>query len=146
MANLRQITREQVKSPELLQRYLSDIVTRLEQAQKQSDTLAGRIGKMALDGKLTTNGIDSKLVAQSRTVLSDIQSGSAAQVELGLDQIATKLSNLNATVNPTANDDNSKGYGVGSIWINHTTVPSEPETIFMCADDTTTSASWIQIG
>lgn len=46
--------------------------------------------------------------------------------------------NLTATVIPTATDDSSKGYSVGSFWI----VPTMEET-YRCVKDTVGSAVWI---
>lgn len=63
-----------------------------------------------------------------------------ARTNLGLDVIATKLSNLSAAADPTATDDGTDGYSVGSIWVNTST-----NTIFMCADPTNSSAVWVQI-
>jgi hypothetical protein len=48
--------------------------------------------------------------------------------------------NFAATVNPTATDDSGSGYGIGSIWVNITT-----PTVFMCEDDTASSANWLNL-
>ena len=45
--------------------------------------------------------------------------------------------NISATTNPTINDDNNYGYGIGSFWINGTT-----KTLFTCFDATTGAAVW----
>ena len=46
--------------------------------------------------------------------------------------------NLAASVDPTATDDASAGYEVGSLWINTT-----DDRVFRCVDDTTGSAVWL---
>jgi len=48
--------------------------------------------------------------------------------------------NLVATVAPTATDDSSASYGVGSTWINVTA-----DTTYMCVDSTAAAAIWHQI-
>jgi hypothetical protein len=48
--------------------------------------------------------------------------------------------NLDATVDPTANDDADDGYGVGSRWVNVAT-----DSAFMCVDATPGAAIWTQL-
>jgi hypothetical protein len=66
---------------------------------------------------------------------------SAARTALGLDDIATKQSNLSATSAPVASDDGDSGYERGSVWIDTST-----NNIYMCADNTNAAAVWQQIG
>ncbi len=49
-------------------------------------------------------------------------------------------SNLGAGVDPTANDDNTLGYQVGSLWFNLVT-----KTMFICTANTTTLATWVKL-
>lgn len=49
-------------------------------------------------------------------------------------------SNLIATTDPTATDDDTEGYCVGSPWINITT-----DSVFKCVDNTTDTAIWKRI-
>jgi len=51
-----------------------------------------------------------------------------------------RLDNLEATTNPTVNDDSGDGYDTFSIWINTTTGDA-----FMCVDPTATAAVWQQL-
>lgn len=44
---------------------------------------------------------------------------------------------LTATTNPTANDDNSDGYTVGSMWLNTST-----GAMYVCQDSTVGAAKW----
>lgn len=43
--------------------------------------------------------------------------------------------NMNAITNPTAQDDNSKGYGLGSLWLNG-------QNLFICLDGQNNAAVW----
>ena len=47
------------------------------------------------------------------------------------------LNKLDATADPTANDDTDLGYAVGSIWVNVTT-----DRMHICADSTANAAVW----
>jgi hypothetical protein len=46
---------------------------------------------------------------------------------------------LNATSNPTINDDYNDGYSIGSVWVNVTT-----DRAFLCVDSTVGAASWLE--
>lgn len=48
------------------------------------------------------------------------------------------LNNFTATVNPTADDDSTEGYSVGSFWVN----TSPPGVGFICTDATEGDAHW----
>src|SRR5262245_39650201 len=122
--SLNQITRTDVDNPERLLRLLRE--------------MAAEISGLRAESKPTAT------TPQPPNVLSGVMNGPAAIVELGIDVIATKKTNLNATVNPTATDDSSKGYDRGSVWIN--TAAGPPRTIFMLAHAEVTAADWIQIG
>lgn len=52
----------------------------------------------------------------------------------------TQRQNYSATTAPTATDDSSAGYGVGSVWINVTL-----DNVYQCADATPSSAVWVQL-
>jgi len=52
---------------------------------------------------------------------------------------SSSIDNIAATVAPTATDDSSKGYDVGSRWIDVTSnIP------YICVDSTATAAVWIR--
>ena len=48
------------------------------------------------------------------------------------------LCNFMASGTPSINDDGNKGYGAGSMWI-------YGGDVFICTDNTTTAAVWVQI-
>src|SRR5262245_59258275 len=121
--SLNQITRTDVDNPERLLRLLRE--------------MAAEISGLRAESKPTTPQV------QPPNILSGVKTGPAALINLGVDPIGTKLSNLNAQVDPTANDDNSKGYAIGSIWINVAATPDP--TVFICAGALTTAAIWIEV-
>ncbi|MFW6001699.1 MAG: hypothetical protein ACOCQD_00005, partial [archaeon] len=47
--------------------------------------------------------------------------------------------NLNATTEPTENDDITKGYEVGSVWYNISTDES-----YTCTDNSEGTADWVK--
>lgn len=49
--------------------------------------------------------------------------------------------NLEATTDPTINDDSGDGYSIGSLWQNVST-----ETMFRCIDASSGAAVWLRIG
>jgi hypothetical protein len=69
-----------------------------------------------------------------------ISSASTARTGLGIDDIATKQSNLSAGAAPTVNDDSSAGYAVGSFWID-----VAADDGYWCMDATVGAAVWKKI-
>jgi hypothetical protein len=59
---------------------------------------------------------------------------------LGLDAIATKLSNLSAAVAPTVNEDSGDGYAIGSFWLDTTA-----DDAYICLDASVGAALWKKI-
>ena len=51
------------------------------------------------------------------------------------------IDNLDATTDPTVNDDSDDGYSRGSFWINNT---SSPKEAFRCLDATVGAAVWVK--
>jgi hypothetical protein len=54
---------------------------------------------------------------------------------------AVPLPNYTAVTNPTIGDDNTRGYSVGSTWVNTST-----HSVYVCANATTNAAVWTQTG
>jgi hypothetical protein len=48
------------------------------------------------------------------------------------------VSNLSAVTNPGSSNDNTQGYGIGSLWINTNT-----NTVYTCTNATTSAAVWV---
>lgn len=63
-----------------------------------------------------------------------------ARTNLGIDAIATKLSNLSAAVAPTVNEDSGDGYDVGSFWLDTTA-----DDAYICLDAAVGAAVWRKI-
>ncbi len=64
----------------------------------------------------------------------------AARTNLGIDAIATKKSNLAASVAPGVTDDGAAGYAVGSIWCDTTA-----DDAYICLDSTNGAAVWKKV-
>lgn len=60
-----------------------------------------------------------------------------ARTNLGVDDVATKKSNLAAAVAPTVNDDSGDGYAVGSLWID-----TAADDAYIALDVTVGAAVW----
>lgn len=69
-----------------------------------------------------------------------ISNAATARTGLGIDAIATKQSNLSATVAPTATDDSSANYAVGSFWID-----VSADDGYWCMDASVGAAVWKKI-
>lgn len=63
-----------------------------------------------------------------------------ARTNLGIDDIATKKSNLAAAVAPAVTDDGAAGYAVGSFWCDTTA-----DDAYICLDSTNGAAVWKKI-
>jgi len=83
-----------------------------------------------IDGQIHTSTTGLKYVYTAATNSWKMSSGAT----LG-------KSNLVATIAPTANDDNTAGYGVGSLWIDTIT-----QSYYNCIDATNATAIWIKTG
>ncbi len=68
----------------------------------------------------------------------DATVGAAVWARLSADE---PRANLTATTDPTATDDDTAGYSVGSLWFNVTA-----EVVFVCWDATTGAAVWQALG
>lgn len=59
------------------------------------------------------------------------------KTQVGLSDVQNILNNYTATTNPTANDDNTQGYSIGSHWINTAT-----NNAYIASDVSTGAAVW----
>ena len=60
-----------------------------------------------------------------------------AQAQVMLSEPPELKHNYSATENPTAGDDSTGGYSVGSVWINTST-----NVVYICTDSSTGAANW----
>lgn len=76
-------------------------------------------------------------ITSSGTLTFSVSNAATARGTLGIDDIATKKSNLTAVVAPTVNEDSGDGYAVGSIWIDVAL-----DDAYICCDATVGAAVW----
>ncbi|MBF0438296.1 MAG: hypothetical protein HQL93_04155 [Magnetococcales bacterium] len=99
-------------------------------------------GEMALfntaTGKLI-KGSGNIPTAAGFALLDDVDAA-AQRATLGVDVLATKKSNLTATIAPTINDDGVAGYGPGSFWL-----IASSGVAYTCTSNATGAAQWIHI-
>ena len=133
-------TRQQVESPEQLQRFLTglaEMVYRQDAQQSQQSQQSQQQSAQGVEVTSAADDIERQWELQRANILNGVTTGPAALVQLGVDQIATRLSNLAATSVPAVTDDLTKGYGVGSIWINTTT-----NNVYLAANVSAGAAVW----
>lgn len=75
------------------------------------------------------------------SVIDGVKNGPEAFAKLGIDQLASKKSDISATLAPGADDDESAGYGVGSIKIIPT---ASAEEMWVCMNPAKGNAVWKQ--
>lgn len=85
-------------------------------------------------------GVTASGVPGTLTLSITVTNATLARTALGIDQIATKKSNLTATIAPTVANDNTQGYAVGSFWMG--TVLG---AAYVCLDASTGAAVWSKI-
>jgi hypothetical protein len=90
----------------------------------------------------------NKAVAEIGAIETTIQSLANPSSEgylrrTGANAYTQHQTNLNASADPTASNDSTQGYSVGSIWVNTT---ASPRRAFICVDNTATAAVWVQLG
>jgi len=79
-------------------------------------------------------------LANISTARNNLGLGTAATADIGVDVQEYIKHNLTATGAPTANDDTSVGYQVGSVWIDTSASPKEA---YRCVDATAGAAVWV---
>lgn len=139
---MRAVTRDAVTDPERLFHLLIEMRQQLISTDEQGKQASKKLAGMNAD----VGG--SKEKEKGTGVLTNVQTGPAALVKLGVDTVATRQSNMVVTVDPTTSDDNSKGYQPGSIWISQipTAGPSTTYTVWMLANAQTSAARWVNLG
>lgn len=145
----------------LVQSYLEsswDIVTDVYNNLGGLQQIIDALNDGTLGDFLTAQEIDT--LAEINAIFTDFQVGrfsSQAEAEAGTDNTTTMTplrvaqaiaaladpyaDNFTATSPPTANSDNTQGYGINSFWVDNT--PTPPES-YRCVDATTGAAVWVK--
>lgn len=110
-------------------------------------TVQGISGSITFSGGttgLTFSGGGSVVTVAGTLAIANGGTGATtaagARTNFGIDAIATKKSNLAATVAPAVTDDSATGYGIGSIWIDVTA-----DQVYMATDVSVGAALWKQL-
>jgi hypothetical protein len=101
----------------------------------------GTTGLTTTGGPVTTSGT----ITMSGTLAlanggTGATTAAGARTALEIDAIATKKSNLSATVAPTVNEDSGDGYAIGSIWVDVTA-----DEVYLATDVSVGAAIWKQL-
>ncbi|MDQ3803274.1 MAG: hypothetical protein M3416_05405 [Acidobacteriota bacterium] len=102
----------------------------------QLSTQSGTVTSVNVDGGATGFAFSGGPVTQSGTIMMSVSNAATARSALGIDDIATKKSNLAASAAP-ANEDSGDGYAVGSVWIDTTA-----DDAYVCLDASVGAAVW----
>lgn len=102
-------------------------------------------GGITISSAGTTHTFSFSLAGASGTLAvanggTGATTASGARTNLGIDDIATKKSNLGASAAPTVNDDSGDGYSIGSVWID-----TSADQVYMATDVTVGAAIWKQL-
>lgn len=122
-----QITLNDLQDPQRLFRLLRAI---LDQIYSTGNRVQSAETEMR-NSMLTFQEVWGQGMQQMRTLLDGVSQPAEARLILGLGAMATVRHNFDATTltNPTANNDFTQGYGIGSIWVNQT--PGATNQAFM---------------
>lgn len=146
---------------DLVQNYFEstwDIVTDLYKSLPLLEEIGEALQSGTLDDFLSAADIDT--LAKINGIFTDFQVGrfsTQGEAEGGTDNITTMTplrvaqaiaalaipydNNLTGDGPPTANDDNTLGYGVNSIWMD---ITADPDETYRCTDASTGAALWIK--
>lgn len=113
----------------LTQNVAGGAVTDIAGAQGSAITITGSDSS---GWTISASGAGSQL-----TFSLSVTNAGTARTNLGIDEIATKKSNLSASAAPTVNDDSGDGYAVGSFWCDTTA-----DNAYICLDATLGAAVW----
>lgn len=102
-------------------------------------SIGGAVGPTVLVLGSASSGFTVSATGAANTLTFSIAVSNAviARTNLGIDEIATKKSNLSASAAPTVNDDSGDGYAVGSFWCDTTA-----DNAYICLDATVGAAVW----
>lgn len=110
----------------------------------QVTSVAGKQGAVTLvaadvtDFQATVTN-NTQVLAATAHLANTSNPHSVTKAQVGLGNVENIKSNFIAVVAPTANDDSTLGYSIGSVWINTVT-----DKNYTCVDATSGSAVWRQ--
>ena len=110
----------------------------------QVTSVAGKQGAVTLVASDVTDfqtAVSNNAAVAASTAHSSNTSNphNTTKAQVGLGNVANTKNNFSAIVAPTANEDTTSGYSVGSVWINTATGRN-----YTCVDATSGSAIWRQ--
>ncbi|MDY0082853.1 MAG: LamG-like jellyroll fold domain-containing protein [Ignavibacteriaceae bacterium] len=92
------------------------------------------------EGLVGTKEVDETDIADEKILEYDSTSGKLVYIEKPTGGGSGFFNNLDATTDPTGDDDETEGYEIGSLWFNIT-----DNKIWQCIDPTSPSAVWIEL-
>lgn len=92
------------------------------------------------EGLVGTKEVDETNIADEKILEYDSSSGKLIYVDKPTGGGSGFFNKLDATTDPTGDNDETEGYEVGSLWFNIT-----DNKIFQCIDPTSSSAVWIEL-
>jgi hypothetical protein len=97
------------------------------------------LGAIYAEGERLDTSVAYTVTANStfRLLVADLVGTETAADGADVRVTKAKRDNYTATTDPTANDDSTDGYTIGSVWINTST-----DRIWVCVDATATAAIW----
>jgi len=83
--------------------------------------------------------VDSTIVPFATHLVDFANPHNVSKQQVGLGNVANLKQTLDAVVPPSSTDDSSKGYDVGSLWVDTATLRA-----YLCSDATVGAAVWLQ--
>jgi TolA-binding protein len=124
-----QPTIDHVREPERLLKVIRDLSTQLYAAQDEMERMRAKMTEQ--------HSSTMREMEKQRSVLDGRKEGAGALAILGVDKNATMLSNLTATTAPTADNDSTQSYGIGSKWVDTST-----DDVYFCTNASPGAAVW----
>ena len=129
---MRALTKSDVEDPQRLYYAIREI-------QDHNVALQRNLEMSVIERDRRLAEMDKKIPQPS--LIDGVSNFAEALPRLGVDEIATKKSDLVAAVSPGVTDDEVAGYAPGSIKL----VPGVTPEVWMCADASRGNAVWVQL-
>lgn len=129
---MRQLNKSDVESPERLYYVVREL-------QQTNLALRRDLENQALNNQKEMEKLKSTIPQGS--IIDGLSNGPEAFTKLGIDPLASKKSDLTATIAPGADDDETAGYSIGSIKIIPT---ASSEEMWVCMNASKGAAVWKQ--